>query len=63
LNKIFWEGTTFVQFLTASVNGKEKPPTGLSWWGPIVGFLILIIAAILIVIILIKLIKRNKKPK
>jgi len=64
LNKIFWEWTTFVRFLTASVNdGEKEPPTGLLWWGSIVGFLILVIAIIIIAVILVKLIKRSKKSK
>ena len=60
-----WNVTIYLNGEKASVKYFEigEPLTGLIWWGPIVGFLIiaiLTILTILIAAILIKLIKRKK---
>lgn len=60
-----WNVTIYINGEKASVKYFEigEPLTGLIWWGPIVGFLIiaiLTILAILIAAIMIKLIRRKK---
>lgn len=60
-----WNVTIYINGEKASVKYFEigEPLTGLIWWGPIVGFLIiaiLTILTILIAAILIKLIRRKK---
>jgi len=57
-----WNVTIYINGEKASVKYFEigEPLTGLLWWGPIVGFMIIAILTILIAAIMIKLIKRKK---
>jgi len=57
-----WNVTIYINGEKASVKYFEigEPLTGLLWWGPIAGFLIIAILTILIAAIRIKLIKRKK---
>ena len=57
-----WNVTIYLNGEKSSVKYFEigEPLTGLLWWGPIAGFLIIAILTILIAAILIKLIKRKK---
>lgn len=60
-----WNVTIYLNGEKASVKyfEIEEPLTGLLWWGPIVGFLIIAILTILTILIAAILIKRIKRKK